>query len=51
MMYYLSGINAIVLQWLQRDCDKSVKEIADIVSTCIFGPGGNIKNLLPGSSD
>ncbi len=37
MMYYLNGINAIILEWLKHGCDKSIKEISDIISVCIFG--------------
>lgn len=37
MMYYLNGINAIVLQWLKDGCDKSVKEISKIIEMCIYG--------------
>ena len=37
MMYYLNGINAIVLQWLQNGCEKSIPEISHIISVCIFG--------------
>ena len=41
MMYYLNGINAIILEWLKHGCDKSVKEISDIISVCIFGKNEN----------
>lgn len=37
MMYYLNGINAIILEWLRNGCDKSIKEISDIISVCVFG--------------
>ena len=37
MMYYLNGINAIILEWLKHGCDKSIKEISDIISVCILG--------------
>lgn len=37
MMYYLSGINAIILTWLQDNCDRSCQEISQVISTCIFG--------------
>ena len=37
MMYYLNGINAIILEWLRNGCDKSIKEISEIISTCIYG--------------
>ncbi len=39
MMYYLNGINAIVLEWLKNGCDKQIKEISDIITICIFGLG------------
>lgn len=37
MMYYLNGINAVVLQWLRDDCGKTIHEIAEIISVCILG--------------
>lgn len=37
MIYYLNGINAIVLEWLKNDCDKSIAEISEIISVCIYG--------------
>ena len=37
MMYYLNGINAIILEWLRNGCDKSIQEIAEIISICIYG--------------
>ncbi len=37
MMYYLNGINAIVTEWLRKGCDRSIKEISEIVSVCIYG--------------
>ena len=37
MMYYLNGINAIVLEWLKNGCDKSIAEIAEIIFVCIYG--------------
>lgn len=37
MMYYLNGINAIVLEWLRNGCDRSIKEISEIISVCIYG--------------
>ena len=35
--YYLTGINAVITQWLQNHCDKSISEIAQIISMCIYG--------------
>ena len=37
MMYYLNGINAIITEWLKNDCNKSIKEISDIITICIYG--------------
>ena len=37
MLYYLNGINAIVLEWLKNGCDKSIAEISEIISVCIYG--------------
>lgn len=37
MMYYLNGINAITVEWLKNGCDKSVEEISEIISVCIYG--------------
>ena len=37
MMYYLNGINAMVLEWLKNGCDKSIAEISEIISVCIYG--------------
>ena len=39
MMYYLNGINAIILEWLRNGCNKSIKEISEIISVCIYGKG------------
>lgn len=37
MMYYLNGINAIILEWLKDGCVKPIKEIAQIIMICIYG--------------
>ncbi|MBE6575312.1 MAG: TetR/AcrR family transcriptional regulator [Ruminococcaceae bacterium] len=37
MMYYLNGINAIILEWLKNGCDRSINEISEIISVCIYG--------------
>lgn len=46
MMYYLNGINAIVLEWLKDDCYKTIEEIESIISACIFGLNTNWKDLI-----
>lgn len=37
MMYYLNGINAIILEWLKNSCDKSISEVSKIITVCVFG--------------
>lgn len=37
MMYYLNGINAIIVEWLKNGCDKPTEEIAQIITVCIYG--------------
>lgn len=37
MMYYLNGLNAIVLEWLKDNCRRSPQEISAVIITCIFG--------------
>ena len=37
IMFYLSGLNAIVREWLKDDCEKSIPEVEEIIRYCIFG--------------
>ena len=37
MMFYLSGITAIITEWLKEGCEKSIEEVSSIISCCIFG--------------
>ena len=37
MMYYLNGISAIITEWLKHGCSKSIKEISEIITICIYG--------------
>lgn len=37
MMYYLNGINAIVVEWLKDGCQKPISEMSQIVKNCIYG--------------
>ena len=41
MLYYLNGINAVILEWLKNGCDKSIEEISEIISVCIYGLNRN----------
>ena len=40
MMFYLSGITAIIGQWLKDGCKKSVEEVASIIRCCVYGREG-----------
>jgi len=33
--YYIEGVAAIVKEWLNRDCQDSVEDIADIIEECV----------------
>lgn len=37
MMYYLNGINAIILEWIKDGCGKPIKDVSKIISICIYG--------------
>lgn len=37
MMYYLNGVNAIIAEWIKDGCEKSISEISEIITICIFG--------------
>ena len=37
MIYYLNGINAIIIQWIKDGCEKSNEDISRIIHECIFG--------------
>lgn len=37
MMYYLNGINALILEWIKDNCEKPIEEISKIIEICIFG--------------
>lgn len=37
MMFYLNGMEAIIIEWLKDGCDKSIEEIAAIMDECVFG--------------
>ena len=39
MMYYLNGLNAIIIEWLKDDCNKSMKRIIEIINICVYGLG------------
>lgn len=35
--FYLNGINAIVMEWLESDCRETVEEISGVIRVCVFG--------------
>jgi len=37
MMFYLNGITAVVTEWLQDGCEKTIGDISRIICECIFG--------------
>lgn len=39
MMFYLNGLTAIVKEWTEDGCERSIDEIAAIIHYCIFGKG------------
>ena len=41
MMFYLNGITAIVKEWLKDGCEKTIKEVSQIIYGCIFGRENN----------
>ncbi|HIQ68332.1 MAG TPA: TetR/AcrR family transcriptional regulator [Candidatus Faecousia excrementigallinarum] len=41
MAFYLEGVNAIVIKWLQNDCQDSLEEISQIIQSCVR-PGSNL---------
>ncbi len=40
MLFYLSGITAIVTEWLKDGCKKTIEEVSRIIYGCIFGLKG-----------
>lgn len=46
MVFYLNGINAIVLEWLKEGCKKPIEEMERVINECIFGLDNNFVSLL-----
>lgn len=36
MMFYLSGIQAIIAQWLKENCSESVEKLMEIIQHCVL---------------
>ena len=37
MMFYLNGINAVVVEWVKNGCKTSIEEMCRVIRVCIFG--------------
>ena len=37
MMFYLNGINAVVVEWVKNGCRESIEEMCRVIQICIFG--------------
>ena len=37
MKFYLTGIFAVVIEWLDKDCSEGINEIIKIISDCVLG--------------
>ena len=38
MSFYITGINAIIMEWLRQDCADTVENIISIISGCVMRP-------------
>ena len=37
MKFYLAGITAIVMQWIQNNCKESIDQMSSIIMDCVMG--------------
>lgn len=37
LKFYLTGITAIVMEWLQKECQDSIEDISKIIIDCVLG--------------
>ncbi len=37
LKFYLTGITAIVMEWLKKDCKESIEDITQIIIQCVIG--------------
>ncbi len=35
--FYLSGVFAVVMEWIKNDCEEDIKVIIEIISDCVMG--------------
>ena len=41
--FYLTGITAIVMEWVKNDCIDSIEKISNIIISCVLSNGQDIK--------
>ena len=46
MMFYLNGINAIVIEWLKEQCKMPIEEVSKTIHECIFGLNGTMLDQI-----
>lgn len=46
MRFYLSGIFAVIMQWVEENCEKRDEDIAEIIITCVLGKNKEPENLI-----
>lgn len=44
--FYLTGITAIVMEWLKNDCVDSIEKISSIIISCVLSNGQDIKRKI-----
>ena len=40
LKFYLTGITAIVMEWLENDCSEEIDNIIKIIIDCVVGKSG-----------
>lgn len=40
LKFYLTGITAVVMEWLENDCSEEIENISRIIIDCVFGKSG-----------
>ena len=39
--FYISGLIAVIMEWIENDCKESIEQIINIMKKCIFLPENN----------
>ncbi len=50
MRFYLTGITALVMEWMRNNCAESIEVISDIITQCVLGKVTKVDgdgNVLP----